>query len=263
MSIAGLRAAIALSLYTVYALVLVGLYIPARRFGFDRFADWLHLRFHRGMLATLGIRVTVKGIVARDRPLLLASNHSSWVDIFILSSLMPLSFIAKSEVAGWPVAGFLARLQRSVFIDRQRRSSVVAKTEEIAGRLDAGDVMVLFAEGTTSDGNGVLPFRSALFGATQTALGRDRPVTVQPVAIVYTLLEAIPLGHEGRPLLSWIGDEELLPHLRRLITAGTFDVSVVFGVPVAFDDATDRKQLAATVETAVRKLHNEELLQRG
>lgn len=260
---AGLRAAVMVPLYAAYALGLIGLYIPARRLGLRGLSDWFYLRFHRGMLATLGIRVNIKGMPALERPLLIASNHSSWIDIFVLSSLMPLSFIAKSEVASWPVAGFLARLQRSVFIDRARRGAVGSKTGEIADRLNAGDVMVLFAEGTTSDGNGVLPFRSALFGAAQAALEGASTAMVQPVAIVYTDLQAIPLGHEGRPLLSWIGNEDLVPHLKRILAAGDFDVSVVFGQPIAFSGEADRKKVAAAAEAAVRRMHNEELLKRG
>ena len=122
----------------------------------------------------IGIRITVTGAPAAERPLLLLSNHNSWLDIPILAAVAPVSFIAKKEVAGWPVVGFLAKAQRSVFVDRTRRHATGAHADEVASRLSKGDIMVLFAEGTSSDGNKVLPFRSALVGAAQMAIGEGR-----------------------------------------------------------------------------------------
>jgi 1-acyl-sn-glycerol-3-phosphate acyltransferase len=257
---AGLRAALLFVPFVVKALALTALYVPARRLGRHRFADRLQLAFHRAAVHWLNIRVTVRGRPTPARPLLIAANHASWVDIFILSSVLPVSFIAKSEVAGWPVAGTLARLQRSVFVERAERGKVREQASAIADRLAGGDAIVLFAEGTTSDGNFLKPFRSALFGAARAALGTDAPeVMVQPVAIVYTALEGLPLGRSGRRLLSWIGDEDLLPHLRQLLSAGSFDVSVLFGEPIAYGPATDRKAVAAEAEARVRRLFAAEL----
>ena len=110
-------------------------------------------------------------------------------------------FVAKSEVAGWPVFGWLARLQRTIFINRQARHQTGAATREIAGRLLGGDAVVLFAEGTSSDGNRVLPFRSALVGAARDALveaGHARHVLIQPLSIAYTGLQGFPMGQIGR-----------------------------------------------------------------
>ena len=107
--------------------------------------------------AIVGIRVRVDGEPAAP-PLLIAANHISWLDISVLGSVLPVSFVAKAEVAGWPVVGTLARLQRTVFIDRDppyRRPA--SATEAIAARVGRGDVMVLFAEGTTGDGNRSCP----------------------------------------------------------------------------------------------------------
>ena len=261
MTTAGLRAGLLLPLFIVYALGLTSLYVPARRFGWHRLGDFLQLRFHRAAVGWLNIRVTVKGRPTTARPLLIASNHASWVDIFILSSVMPVSFIAKSDVAGWPLAGTLARLQRSVFVERRQRAKVRDQAQAIADRLAAGDAIVLFAEGTTSDGNRVLPFRSSLFGAVHAAIAGSPAdaVSVQPVAIAYCRLEGIPLGRADRPLLAWIGDEDLAPHFKRLIGAGGFDVTVRFGEPIAFDAGTDRKRVASAAEAAVRAMHREEL----
>ena len=123
-----------------------------------------------------GVRVDAGGrAIARHGPLLVVSNHTSWLDITVISTLAPLSFVAKSEVAGWPLFGTFARLQRSIFIDRTRRKGAAEANREIAERLAGGDAIVLFAEGTTSDGNRVLPFRSAVVGAARDAIARGGP----------------------------------------------------------------------------------------
>lgn len=202
----------------------------------------------------IGIRVTVTGAPARARPLLLLSNHTSWLDIPILASVAPVSFIAKSEVAGWPLVGFLARAQRSVFVDRRRRQAAGEQAGEVAGRLSQGDIMVLFAEGTSSDGNHVLPFRSALVGAAQLAIPDGGAATVQPVAIAYQRLLGMPLGRQHRPLVAWYGGTDLLPHLKRVLSDGGIDVHVVFGPPRRLSARDDRKAVTQDAGDLVRRL---------
>ena len=205
----------------------------------------------------MGIRITVTGAPADDRPLLLLSNHNSWLDIPVLASVAPVSFIAKQEVAGWPVVGFLARTQRTVFVDRDRRQATGEQADEVAGRLSKGDIMVLFAEGTSSDGNKVLPFRSALVGAAQRAIaeGADGGVaTVQPVAIAYPQMLGLPLGRQHRPLVAWYGGTDLLPHLKRMLSEGGVDVNVVFGPAHRLSARDDRKKVTQEAGDLVRRL---------
>jgi 1-acyl-sn-glycerol-3-phosphate acyltransferase len=211
-------------------------------------------RWQRFVCFLMGIRVTVTGEPATDRPLLLLSNHNSWLDIPILASVAPVSFVAKKEVAGWPVVGFLARTQRTVFVDRDRRHATGAQADEMAGRLSKGDILVLFAEGTSSDGNKALPFRSALVGAAQRAIEGGGAASVQPVAIAYRKMLGLPLGRQHRPLVAWYGGASLLPHLKRVLSEGGIDVSVVFG-PARTLSATDNRK-AATQEAGelVRRL---------
>ncbi|MDH3582345.1 MAG: 1-acyl-sn-glycerol-3-phosphate acyltransferase, partial [Hyphomicrobiales bacterium] len=123
-----------------------------------RFPHW----YHRRVCRLLGIRFKVEGEIAQSRRVLLVSNHVSWLDIPVLSALSPLSFVAKSEVSKWPFVSWLAKLQRTVFIDRTRRADVGTVSSQMRRRLEDGDVLVLFAEGTSTDGNRVLPFKSAL-----------------------------------------------------------------------------------------------------
>jgi 1-acyl-sn-glycerol-3-phosphate acyltransferase len=202
----------------------------------------------------IGIRVTVTGAPAAGRPLLLLSNHTSWLDIPVLASVAPVSFIAKQEIANWPVVGFLARAQRSVFVDRQRRHATGAHAEEVAGRLSKGDIIVLFAEGTSSDGNIVLPFRSALVGAAQRAIGDGGAATVQPVAIAYRRMLGLPLGRQHRPLVAWYGGADLLPHLKRVLSEGGVDVHVVFGPARALGARDDRKTVTNEAGELVRRV---------
>jgi 1-acyl-sn-glycerol-3-phosphate acyltransferase len=161
--------------------------------------------------------------------------------------------VAKKEVATWPVVGFLAKAQRSVFVDRERRHATGAKADEVAGRLSSGDIIVLFAEGTSSDGNKVLPFRSALVGAAQRAIEGDGAATVQPVAISYQKMLGIPLGRQHKPLVAWYGGTSLMPHLKRVLSEGGIDVQVVFGPAHRLSPRDDRKAVTLEAGEFVRR----------
>jgi lyso-ornithine lipid O-acyltransferase len=224
---------------------------------------WIPNLYHRLILFVLGIRVSVRGAPAAERPLLFVSNHSSWIDILALSSITPLKFIAKSEVAGWPLFGLLAKLQRSVFVDRAKRHATVEVNREIAARLSDGDPVVLFGEGTSGDGNRVMPFRTALLGAMDQTLGGQGRGFVQPVSVSYTKLHGIPMGRQHRAIAAWHGDIHLVPHLIRVIRTGAIDVVVSFGDPVAVEAGTDRKALALSLEEAVRRMNSAALAGRG
>lgn len=125
--------------------------------------------WHRIACHVLGIRVHVHGEVERAKPLMLAVNHASWKDILVLGSIADVVFIAKTEVRDWPVFGWLARLQKSIFVQREQKRSTGQQVGEIASRMADGEIVVLFPEGTTSDGNRMLAVKSSLFGAASTA----------------------------------------------------------------------------------------------
>jgi 1-acyl-sn-glycerol-3-phosphate acyltransferase len=195
-----------------------------------------------------------------DRATLFISNHSSYLDIPVLGSLLPTSFVAKNEVGGWPLFGLLARLQRTVFVDRNARHRADEQRDSIAGRLQAGDKLVLFPEGTSSDGNRTLPFKTALFAVAATQVD-GKPLTLQPVSVTATHLDGLPLGHAWRALYAWYGDMELPPHLWQLARlGGRIRVLVEFHPPVSLADFSSRKALAdhcwrtvaAGVERAVK-----------
>lgn len=253
--VAGLRVALVALALAVLTVALAPLQVLAIRRNWPLARRLPHL-WHRLAAPISGIRVHRVGAPAAERPLLLVSNHQSWADIVVLGSAMPLCFIAKAEVRGWQVFGWLARLQRTVFVERERRGRTREQAEGIARRLAAGDAMVLFAEGTTSDGNGVLPFKTALFGAAAAALdvsGRGE-MWVQPVSVAYTGANGLPLGRFGRPLAAWPGDVPLAPHLLSFLREGAVEAEVSFGEPLIFRPGDERKQLARRCETRVRQL---------
>lgn len=219
--------------------------------------------YHRILLRLLGVRVSLKGEPVPERPLLILSNHSSWLDICVVGSLTPLFFVAKSEVAGWPLVGLLARFQRTVFVDRQRRHATGQVNKEIAERLHEGDPVVLFAEGTSSDGNRVLPFRTALVGAVREAISATEAVRVQPMAVTYVRLQGVPMGRLHRAVAAWFGDIELAPHLVEVLRQGAIDCEVSFGAPLVLDAAHDRKSVTRDAEALVRGLSAASLAGRG
>ncbi len=198
--------------------------------------------YHRVCARIIGIEVRRAGAMSRVRPTLFVSNHSSYLDVTVLGALIGGAFVAKSEVAGWPGFGVLAKLQRSVFVDRRARF-VATQREQMRQRLDDGENLILFAEGTSSDGNRVLPFKSALLSVAEIEV-RGRPITVQPVSVAYTHLDGMPLGRHLRPFYTWYGDMDLASHLWHMIGMGKVTVAVEFHPPVTISEFGSRKALS-------------------
>jgi 1-acyl-sn-glycerol-3-phosphate acyltransferase len=251
-----LRAAALLFTFFIATLIGIPWQSSALRFRLPRRKTFPN-RYHRWLCGLFGIRVTVIGTPVQGRGVLMVANHTSYFDILVLSRAARVSFIAKKEVNNWPFFGTLARLQETVFVEREKRSQTAVARDEIQRRLQAGDALVLFPEGTSNDGDHVLPFRSALMGAAELEVGRDangqpQHVSVQPVSISYVGLHGIPMGRENRPLFAWYGDMDLVPHLWEAIEAGPFDVVVEFHPPMTVDTTSGRKALAAAAEGIVR-----------
>jgi 1-acyl-sn-glycerol-3-phosphate acyltransferase len=227
----------------------VALKLPSRRS--------IPVLYHRMVCSLLGIRVRVLGERAREHPLLVVANHSSWLDVPVITAAMPAVFVAKREIAGWPLLGLLAKLQRSVFVDRERRHKTGEVNAQIAQRLTEGDPVVLFGEGTSSDGNRVLPFRSALIGAARDALAEAEHsgrVLIQPLSVAYTGFHGLPMGRVHRHVVAWYGAMEFVPHLMKVLRHGAFDVVLTWGTPIAYEARTDRKSVARSLELTVRRL---------
>jgi 1-acyl-sn-glycerol-3-phosphate acyltransferase len=198
--------------------------------------------YHRQTCRILGIRVERHGRPARRHPTLYVANHVSYLDIEVLGALLRASFVAKSEVATWPFFSWLAKLQETVFVER-RVHRAADHRDEMARRLDAGDDLILFPEGTSGDGNGILAFKSALFSVAERR-PQGEALTVQPVSVSYTRLDGLPLGRYLRPFFAWYGDMELGNHLWHAISLGRVTVVVEFHEPVTIDQFGSRKALS-------------------
>jgi len=204
-------------------------------------AQWLHESCARTLRA-IELQVDVTGeLPARG---LIVSNHLSYLDIVVLSTAVPCVFVSKAEIAAWPIFGSYARWAGSVFVKRKDRSDVGRANAGIRDALQDGVPVVLFPEGTTTDGQRVLRFHSTML---QPAIEAAVPVT--PCALHYELEDGDPAREA-----CWWGNMTLLPHLWNLLGKRTFRARVTFGEPI--QASGDRKSLSAVLHGEVLKLHD-------
>ena len=202
-------------------------------------ALWLQ-RHSRHVLKVFELEARVEGpIPARG---LLVSNHSGYLDIFVLASLAPAVFVAKREIKFWPVVGWLTQMGGTLFVNRERRAQVSRVNDEIEAALDRDALVVLFPEGASSNGRTVLPFKSSLL---EPAAQSAHPLSVS--AIQY----AIEDGDVSEEVCYW-GDHTFLPHLLNLLGKCAVLATVRFA-PVQRTGA-DRKQLAVQLREEILKL---------
>jgi 1-acyl-sn-glycerol-3-phosphate acyltransferase len=200
--------------------------------------------YWRGVAAILGLRLVVRGAPADRRPILFVSNHISWLDIVALGAVLDAAFVAKAEVKGWPVFGWIAQLGRTVYVDRQRRSSHTQRDGLLERLTKAHESLILFPEGTSHDGNMIRAFKSALLSAAAVKDDDGHPLSVQPVTIAYTRLDGMPIGRAWRPFYGWFGDMALAPHLWTMIGLGVTTVEIELHPPTSLEQFTSRKALA-------------------
>jgi 1-acyl-sn-glycerol-3-phosphate acyltransferase len=206
------------------------------------------------MCRLIGLRVRVIGAPAHrtadGRPIVYVSNHSSWLDVLVLGGRLNACFISKEEISRWPLVGVVAKLGRTVYVRRQR-SSTGRERDDMRARLAGGDSLILFPEGTTSDGSRVLPFRSAFLSVAELPVTADgRPPLVQPVSVVYDRLAGLPTGRANRPLFAWYGDMDIFSHFWRLAQHRGLRVTVLMHTALDPRAFPSRKALAAATWTA-------------
>jgi 1-acyl-sn-glycerol-3-phosphate acyltransferase len=194
----------------------------------------------RGTARIIGLRIERHGTAPRG-PFVLVANHLSYLDVVVLAASLDASFVAKSDVAGWPVIGCLCRAVGTIFVDRTRKRDLLRVLPLLEQRLRAGGSIVLFPEGTTSDGSRVLTFRSPLFEAA---------VRARLPAHVATLTYTTPSGAPHPSLaICWWGDMDFLPHLRALLRLPRCTARVeLVAAPI---HAPDRKHLARSARAAI------------
>jgi len=259
-ALAGLRASFLLVLFVGITLPLMLVQYVLLKLNLPQGRTLPHA-YHKLVCQLFGIRLHIKGSIDPGEAALLVSNHISWLDIIVLSATAPVSFVARADVGSWPFVSLLAKLQRSVFIDRARRTMAKQQAGEIAKRLAEGDNIVLFAEGTSSDGNRVLPFRSALFSAAA-GDGSGSAAMVRMVMIAYTHLHGLPIQRHQRPLVAFYGEMDMLSHVWNVLKSGPLDVTVSISEPVPLGSLSGRKELAALSEERIRRVFVEQLTSR-
>ena len=218
--------------------------------------DWcaeIGIAYWRMMVHVVGFQVVVRGIACHERPTLFVANHASYFDIVVLGSLLRAYFVAKKEVSQWPGIGFLARLAGTVFVDRRPRRSLDQRDEMVSRLAEMKQSLVLFPEGTSSDGSRVLPFKSALLSVAEMTSGEPGGLAVQPVSVAYTRLDGMPMGRHLRPYFAWFGGMELVPHLWTALGLGRTTVEVQFHPPVRLADFASRKALAEHCQRVVNQ----------
>jgi len=203
-------------------------------------AEWLQYSSRR-VLGIFRPQIKTNGSIPKSG--LLVSNHLSYVDILVIASITPAMFVAKREVESWPVFGFFAKLAGTVFVDRERRTRVGQTTSEIETALNDGALVVLFPEGTSSNGETVLPFKSSLL----------EPATRQPHALYASHIQyELDDGNVGEEICYWRDAHTLLPHLINLLSKRTIKAEVRF--KQLREASTDRKELAKQLHSEILRL---------
>lgn len=226
----------------------------------------LHLERARARLVQLyfylfgrvsGVRYTLEGEVSTLRPLMLVANHSSYLDIFVLGSIVPLSFTPKLEIRSWPIVGFFCVLADCIFIER-RPADMQRAQAEMGARLNTGKVLALFPEGTTGDGFNVMPFKSGFLNLVE---AHDLPL--QPISIAYTHIGDMPLSAANREQVAWIGEASFVTHFWRLLKFPSVRVHVTCYDIARIAQFEDRKALAKACESTIRAGLMQQLEARG
>ena len=233
---------ILLFIMTPFQIFVISLRLPG--------SDKLPLLFHKAILKIIGVRVRVSGPLPAPGTLIV-SNHVSWLDICIIGSVLPVNFVAKADISGWPILGFLAKLQKTLFIKRDRRSDTANQRNAMQDRLLDGSRLLLFPEGTTGDGTIVFPFKSSLFAAAEVP-ENDNPIPIQPLSLAFAELSGIPMSRRIRIKYAWIGDIGLLSNMLYILRSYSFTINLIFHEPTNLVEAGGRKKLAVSAHRQVQ-----------
>ena len=183
---------------------------------------YIPIIFHRILLKILGIKVKVIGKKTSLRPLILVGNHTSYIDIIILGSIMPICFIAKQEIKSWFLFGFLAKMQNTIFIKR-KNFKTLENIKNINKGLDFESAVVLFPEGTTNTRKKILNFKSSFFNLFES----NNTLGLQNFSLCYTHVNSMPIDNRTRPQVSWYGDMNIVTHLLNFLKLSSVNATVV------------------------------------
>jgi 1-acyl-sn-glycerol-3-phosphate acyltransferase len=199
-----------------------------------------YLLFHKGACRIFALRCHVRGQVSAHRPTLFLSNHISYLDIIALGSCTPAYFIAKSEVANWPLFGLLAKLQNTLFFER-KGNQIRAQLDLMSTQFDKKNNLILFAEGTSTEGAHVEPFKSSLLQSVESA---EEDVLIQPITISYTHYKNKIMDRNTRDHFAWYDVMPFGAHFFSAAGMSRADASVIYHQPVKLNDFESRKDCA-------------------
>ncbi len=194
--------------------------------------------FFTGLVKIFGIKIKTHGRVLKKKTLFVC-NHISYLDILILGSRVKAIFVAKSEIDSWPLINLLTSVGKTIFVSRKDRSAIKKQLDLIKYNLNKNFNVILFPEGTSSDGLNVLPFKSSLFGMIEKKEMKD--FNLQPISICYNKLDGVPVDHKYRRFLAWFGATDLLSHVWKFLGLGRSEVDLNFHKPIKFKNFSNRK----------------------
>ncbi len=196
--------------------------------------------FHGGCCWLFNLRCHVKGRISEFRPTLFLSNHVSYLDVFILGKFTPAFFIAKSEVASWPILGWLAKAQNTLFFERNSKK-VRHQLTIMTDHFDQQGNLILFPEGTSTEGEHVEPFKSSLLQSVESS---QKDVWIQPVTLAYTHHNGQAMNRSIRDQYAWYAKMPFASHFFNALGMKPADVDIIYHEPVRLSDFASRKECA-------------------
>jgi 1-acyl-sn-glycerol-3-phosphate acyltransferase len=225
--------------WTLPCMLIQAVYLALPGLAKVRFAQ----TYWRGVARILGLRIKIQGEITSRRPVLFIANHCTWLDIIVLGAVVPGCFVAKGDIANWPFISWIARLGRTVFVSRAK-STLERERDGLLGRLAAGDNIILFPEGTTSDGTRILPLQSSFLAI---AAAPAKPA-IQLVTLVYDELDGLPVQRRDRPNISWYGDMDMASHYPRIGRRHSIGVTLIIDAAIPPGRYKNRKILSGVLQ---------------
>ncbi len=208
------------------------------------------LFFYQLIKITIGININFNKAKFNKRKngVLYIANHVSWFDIICLGTLLNARFVAKKEVSKMGIFGFLAKLSNTFFIDNENKIKIIEYNNFIRKKLQKGENFIIFPEGTTSDGNGIINFKSSML---ECAFDESNQLNIQPISICYSKLNNIPMGIYLRRNIAWVGDTSMVAAMANFLRSGRITVDIIFHELMSISNFKNRKELASYCENQI------------
>ncbi len=242
-----------LTFILLFLILIIFVSIPIQFFcniiGF-KFKKLYPLLFYRMIKVITGININFDStkLNKKNVGVLYIANHVSWFDIICLGTLLNARFIAKKEVSKMGIFGFLAKLSNTFFIDNENKNKIIEYNHLIQKKLQQGENFIIFPEGTTSDGNGILGFKSSML---ECAFDNNNKINVQPISICYSKLNNIPMGIYLRRNIAWVGDTSMVAAMANFLRSGRITVDIIFHEIMSINNFENRKDLALYCERKI------------